>query len=70
MAWAKESRQELVIMSLNFEKAYDKVSWSFLQTAMEAIGFHINRSHGFCSLQKCTSLDNGEQILWLSNGVK
>jgi hypothetical protein len=39
MAWAKESRQELVIMLLNFENAYDKVSWSFLQTTMEAISF-------------------------------
>jgi hypothetical protein len=39
MAWAKESKQELVIMLLNFENAYDKVSWSFLQTTMEAIGF-------------------------------
>jgi hypothetical protein len=25
MAWAKESKQELVIMLLNFENAYDKV---------------------------------------------
>jgi hypothetical protein len=39
MTWAKESKQELVITLLNFENAYDKVSWSFLQTTMEVIGF-------------------------------
>jgi hypothetical protein len=25
---------------------------------------------GFCSLQKCTSLDSDEQVLWLSNGIE
>ncbi len=30
MEWAKESNQDLVLLLLDFEKAYDKVNWTFL----------------------------------------
>jgi hypothetical protein len=30
MEWAKESDQDLVLLLLVFEKAYDKVNWTFL----------------------------------------
>jgi hypothetical protein len=34
--WAKTSKQPLVLMKLDFAKAYDRVSWYFLFRAMEA----------------------------------
>lgn len=37
--WAKESRQNLVILLLDFEKAYDRVNWSFLEATMRKMGF-------------------------------
>jgi hypothetical protein len=37
--WAKTSKQLLVLMKLDFVKAYDRVSWCFLFWAMEALGF-------------------------------
>jgi hypothetical protein len=30
MEWAKESDQDLIMLLLDFEKAYDKVNWTFL----------------------------------------
>jgi len=39
MEWARESKQELVVLLLDFEKAYDMVNWTFLQQAMKALGF-------------------------------
>jgi hypothetical protein len=32
VTWAEESQQELVIMLLDFKKAYDKVLWTFLHS--------------------------------------
>lgn len=39
MEWPKESNQDLVLLLLDFEKAYDKVNWAFLQKSMRKIGF-------------------------------
>jgi hypothetical protein len=39
MEWAKESNQNLILLLLDFEKAYDKVNWTFLQEFMRKIGF-------------------------------
>lgn len=39
MEWARESKQNLVILLLDFEKAYDRVNWSFLQQSMTKLGF-------------------------------
>jgi hypothetical protein len=38
MEWAKESDQDLVLL-LDFEKANDRVNWTFLQEFMKKIGF-------------------------------
>lgn len=35
----KESKQDLVILLLDFEKAYDRVNWTFLEAAMLKMGF-------------------------------
>lgn len=40
MDWAVESNQPLIILLLDLEKAYDRVSWTFLQQTMLHIGFH------------------------------
>lgn len=37
--WARESSQDLVTLFLDFEKAYDRVSWSFLEATMAKLGF-------------------------------
>jgi hypothetical protein len=37
--WAKTSNQPLVLLKLDFAKAYDRVSWRFPFKAMEVLGF-------------------------------
>lgn len=38
--WALENQQALSMILLDFEKAYDRVNWTFLQQAMARMGFH------------------------------
>ena len=40
MELAKETQQDLVILLLDMEKAYDKINWSFLQDTMCSMGFN------------------------------
>jgi hypothetical protein len=37
--WTLESRQEINMLLLDFEKAYDRVSWAFLKQTMAMMGF-------------------------------
>ena len=37
--YAKESKQELVLLQLDIEKAYDNVDWSFIHQLMSHMGF-------------------------------
>ena len=37
--YAKESKQDLVLLQLDIEKAYDNVDWSFINQWMAHMGF-------------------------------
>jgi hypothetical protein len=39
MSWAEESNQDLALILLDFEKAYDRISWSFLTSTLLRLGF-------------------------------
>jgi len=40
MEWALESSQDIVLLLLDFEKAYDRVEWGFLEGTLAKIGFN------------------------------
>ena len=40
IAWTRENQQELNMLLLDFEKAYDRVNWTFLKEVMGKMGFH------------------------------
>jgi hypothetical protein len=40
--WAAESNQPMAMLLLDFEKAYDRVEWGFLEGAMATLGFDNN----------------------------
>jgi uncharacterized protein YegJ (DUF2314 family) len=39
MEYAKETKQELIILMIDFEKTYDRVNWSFMKDTMKTLGF-------------------------------
>ena len=39
IVWAKESRQDLVVLLFDFEKTYDRLSWIFLEETLCKKGF-------------------------------
>ena len=62
--WALENNQNLSMLLLDFEKAYDRVSWKFLSQAMDKMGFNSNWITQVMSLNLNASASiivNGEQ---------
>ena len=49
---ARKSNQDLAVLLLDFEKAYDRVDWSFFEGTMAKMGFAENWIKGISSLYK------------------
>ncbi|XP_059076368.1 uncharacterized protein LOC131875743 [Cryptomeria japonica] len=58
MNWAKSSNQDAVILLLDFEKAYDRIEWSFIDIMLMAFGFPVL----FCNFIKILLKDAMAQI--------
>lgn len=39
MEWAQESKQDMILLMIDFGKAYNRVNWMFLKEAMRKLGF-------------------------------
>jgi hypothetical protein len=68
-ALAKTMKQDLVVLFLDFEKAYDRVDWMFLQQVMGKMGFqHIWIEGTTATYQEATSqvLVIGENGPWFT----
>lgn len=62
--WSLENKQELSVLLLDFEKAYDMVSWTFLRETMRRMGFAERWIQQVISLNLNASaaiIVNGEQ---------
>jgi hypothetical protein len=62
--WSLESNQDISMLLLDFEKAYDRVSWTFLEKTMEKMGFvdtWIQRVMSLNLNASATIIVNGEQ---------
>ncbi len=53
--WAEESNQDLVLLLLDFEKAFNKIEWSFLFEALAKLGFCPRWIRWVSSLYKSAS---------------
>ena len=62
--WTLENKQNLSMLLLDFEKAYDRVNWTFLRRTMETMGFQHKWINQVMSLNLNASaavIVNGEQ---------
>lgn len=70
MAWGFKEAVEGVRIKVDFEKAYDKVNWSFLRKVLELLGFN-DKWCGWISECICNSklvvLINGVATKWIKS---
>jgi exonuclease III len=62
--WTLENKQDLSMLLLDFEKAYDRVNWTFLRQVMAKMGFHptwINQVMALNENAAAAVIVNGEQ---------
>jgi len=62
LEWAEESDHDLVLLLLNFEKAFDRIKWGFLFTALAKLGFNdtwVNRVRSLYHTVSSTITVNG-----------
>lgn len=62
--WTLENQQDLSMLLLDFEKAYDRVNWTFLKATMTKMGFHATWIKQVMALNDNASaavIVNGEQ---------
>ena len=55
MAMATKTNQNLAILLLDFEKAYDRVDWGFLEGTLSRFGFADEWIRGVSALYSCAS---------------
>ena len=63
IAWTRENQQELTMLLLDFEKAYDRVNWTYLREVMAKMGFHTTWINQVMSLNEnaaASVIVNGE----------
>jgi len=53
--WAEESNQDLVLLLLDFEKAFDRIEWGFLFEALAKLGFYPQWIRWVSSLYRSAS---------------
>ncbi|MCO5576442.1 hypothetical protein L7F22_030252 [Adiantum nelumboides] len=53
--WARTSSTPLAIILLNFEKAYDRVDWDFLEGSLDRMGFPLAWIRGVSTLYMSAS---------------
>lgn len=41
VSWAKKNMKEIVLLKLDFQKAYDSISWSFVDHMLDLLGFGL-----------------------------
>ena len=62
--WTLDNKQDLSMLLLDFEKAYDRVNWTFLRQVMAKMGFHegwIDQVMALNENASATVIVNGEQ---------
>ena len=53
--WSRSTHQPLALLLLDFEKAYDRVDWDFLEGTLLRMGFAVSWIRGVAALYRSSS---------------